>query len=70
MQTVRFSNTVMTEREYFLGSQGPFLYDDEDSYPDDSALAGFSMTGMASERQVVLGVSPTVDEQPGPVRSN
>lgn len=47
----------MAEQQYFIGSRGPFLFDDQDEYPDTEKLRGARFT------QVLLDDAPTEDHE-------
>lgn len=52
----------MTQRKLYIGSVGPFLYDDEDPINDeDGEFAGESFTGMRTNGSVRASL---VDEHP------
>lgn len=47
----------MATQEYWLGSRGPFLFDDADTYPDGETLQG------ARYSQVRIDNEPSGDNQ-------
>jgi len=49
----------MALKQYWLGSEGPYLYYDTDVYQDDAAL---SLHGARFEGQILVGTAPTVDD--------
>lgn len=47
----------MATKEYWLGSKGPFLYDDGDSYPDGETFQGIRVA------QARIDEAPTSDNE-------
>ena len=50
----------MAEQKIYIGSHGPFLYDDTDPIDDpDGDFAGESMSGMALSGQMIVETAPS-----------
>jgi hypothetical protein len=52
----------MTLRKFYIGSHGPFLYDDDDDINDpDGDFSGETHGGIVTDGPVRVGATPTVD---------
>ena len=49
----------MAEKKIYIGSQGPFLYDDADDVDDpDGDFAGQTQRAIVADQQLFIGVAP------------